>query len=559
MTTQELLEKGYFAKELPPPFQTKIFSDKLGVIEKDWNKVVSKIGRLAKADKDIFKEKFRESKWVIYSIPKIGFSRRLLGLPNPYHQAILSKSISAHWKDIEKIFNKSTISSSKPIPDTTNKRALQTIHSFDKFKKERIINSYDKLFEVRSDVSRYYPTIYTHIIPWVIHGKVIAKTNRTDLSLLGNLLDKNSRDGNAGQTLGIPIGPDTSLVIAEIIGCTLDEILQNKFKTVKAFRYYDDYYIYCDNQSVSEKVFKFLQGLLTEYQLDINEEKTQINKSPIPFDSHWAIELGSFTFRKTKEGQQTDLERFVSLAFKHAKENPKDSVLRFAIKCIKQLPLFDESWELYQSLVLKIGLTEPVTLDDIASILVSHRKKVAVSKVKNVVEAVIEEHTPKGHHFEVSWALWICKEFGFKLPDRIARLVFNSQDVASILIGLDLKKNKQINSTVSTSNIEIDLTPDSLMNEKWLLTYEAILKKWVRVPKTNPIDTNEYFELLKKHSVTFYDDSSTLSPMTVKTPKIFSSQQKTETNVKVEYESETSNQGKKTKGRKDKTEATLLY
>ena len=186
MTIKEFLEKGYFAKELPPPFLTKSFSDKIKLIEKDWNKALTNTGKLSKEDKDIFKEKFRESKWVVHSIPKVGFSRRLLGLPNPYHQAILSKSISDNWKAIEKIYDKSSISSSKPIADKSKKRALQTLNTFDKFKKERIINSYDKSFEVRTDVSRYYPTIYTHIIPWVIHGKTIAKANRTDLKFLGN-------------------------------------------------------------------------------------------------------------------------------------------------------------------------------------------------------------------------------------------------------------------------------------------------------------------------------------------------------------------------------------
>lgn len=538
MTTRELLEKGYFAKELPPPFQTKLFADKFDSIQKDWKKVEGSLGKLSKADRDLFKEKFRESKWVIHSLPKVGFSRRLLGIPNPFHQATLSKTISDNWGAIEKIFLKSKISSSKPTADKTGKRAIQTIHSYDQFKKERLINSFDKLFEVRSDVSRYYPTIYTHIIPWVIHGKAKAKTHRTDYTLLGNLLDKNSREGNSGQTLGIPIGPDTSLVIAEIIGCSLDELLQKKFKTVKAFRYFDDYYIYCENQAESERVFKFLQGLLTDHQLDINEEKTKINKSPFPFDSTWAIELGSFTFRKTPKGQQTDLERFISLAFRHARENPKDSVLKFAIQCIKNIPLFDESWELYQSLVLKVGLTEPVTLDDVALILLSHKNKVSIKKVKSVVESIIKEHTPKGHNFEVSWALWICKSFGFKLPDSVAKLVFASQDVASILIALDLKKSEQINSTVSTASIEIELTPDSLMSEKWLLAYEAIQKKWVKIPTKNPIDTNEYFAILKKHSVTFYDEGKTLAPLKITLPVVRKAKA-SELTVLTKYESVT--------------------
>ncbi|MDB5281476.1 MAG: RNA-directed polymerase [Bacteroidota bacterium] len=519
MTDSELLEKGYFAKELPPPFQTKMFAEKLTHIKADWKAITIAKEKESKADKDVFKEKFWESKWVIHSIPKVGFSRRLLGIPNPFHQAILTKSIIDKWAEIETIFNKSTITNSKPIQDITGNRALKSINTFGEFKKECLISSFDKLFEVKTDVSRYYGTIYTHIIPWIIHSKSVAKSKRKDTSLLGNLLDKNLREGNSGQTLGIPIGPDTSLVIAEIIGCTLDEMVQKKFKTsIKGFRYIDDYYIYCESQADAEKVFKFIQSIFAEYQLDINEEKTKITKSPFPFETDWSIELGTFTFRKHPQSQQTDIERFVSVAFKNAKNNPKDSVLNFAISILKNISLFDESWKLYQSLILKIALTEPVTLPVVAQILVSYRPKVEKLKVKSVVENIIKEHTLKGHHFEVAWALWICKEFEIKLPDTIAELVFNSNDVISILIALDLKNNNLINSTVSIAQIEADLTTESLMDEKWLLTYEAITQGWVPTPKIKTIKDNEYFGLLHTYQVQFYDKDKTVTPFKLTSP-----------------------------------------
>lgn len=536
MTDKELLEKGYFAKELPPPFQTILFANKLNLINAEWATISPALNKSKNPTKEFYNPKFQESKWVVHSIPKVGFSRRLLGIPNPYHQSILAKSIADRWTEIETIFHKSTITNSKPIQDTTGNRALKSINSFGEFKKECLINSFDKLFEVKTDVSRYYGTIYTHIIPWIIHTKAVAKSKRKDTTLLGNLLDKNLRDSNSGQTLGIPIGPDTSLVIAEIIGCTLDEIVQKKFKTsIKGFRYIDDYYIYCENQADAEKVFKFIQSIFTEYQLDINEEKTKISKSPFPFETDWSIELGTFTFRKHPQSQQTDIERFVSLAFKNAKNNPKDSVLNFAISVLKNIPLFDESWKLYQSLILKIALTEPVTLPVVAQILVSHRPKVEKLKVKSVVENIIKEHTLKGHHFEVAWALWICKEFDIKLPDSIADLVFNSNDVVSILIALDLRKNGFINSTVSTSHIEVDLTTESLMDEKWLLTYEAITQGWVSTPKIKTIKDNAYFDLLHKHKVQFYNTSKTVTPFKLISPNIPKEKQATTTDV--EYES----------------------
>ncbi len=48
MTDKGLLEKGYFANELPPPFQTKIFAYKLTKIETDWNVITAAINKGSK-------------------------------------------------------------------------------------------------------------------------------------------------------------------------------------------------------------------------------------------------------------------------------------------------------------------------------------------------------------------------------------------------------------------------------------------------------------------------------------------------------------------------------
>ncbi len=62
---------------------------------------------------------------------------------------------------------------------------------------------------LRTDISRFYPSVYTHSIPWAIHGKEYSKQHRFDKNL-GNQLDKLVQSCQYGQTNGIPIGPDTT-------------------------------------------------------------------------------------------------------------------------------------------------------------------------------------------------------------------------------------------------------------------------------------------------------------------------------------------------------------
>lgn len=511
MTEKELLKSGYFPKELPPPFESKSFSDKIGIIKTQWNSVSSPFRKPERL-------KYSNSKWVVFSIPKVQLSRRIINIPNPLHQSKLTATIADRWTEINAIFAKSTISSSAPIKDPKNERALISKDNFSAFKRRRLNESFDNLYEVKTDVLRFYGTIYTHSIPWLVHTKPTAKASRNDMTMLGNALDRDLRNLNSGQTVAIPIGPDTSLVIAEIITCLMDEQIQTKLKNVKSFRFIDDYYLYCDSYADAEKAFKFIQSLLTKYQLDINEEKTKISKAPFAFDTKWSIEIGSFTFRKKANSQLTDIERFVSLSLIHSNENPKDSVLLFSIQVLKYLPLFDENWDTYESLILKIGITEPRTLPVVTEILASNSSRISKTKIKSIIEKLIDIHLPKGHNYEVAWALWMCVEFNIKLKNKMAERIFASNDYVSILIALDLKSRGRINASVNTDGLLTELTEESLMNENWLFTYESIKKGWL-TPTDNPIDENKYFEILLANGIYFYKEDAKVKTFTVKKPK----------------------------------------
>lgn len=508
MTDKELIKKGFFPRELPPPFNTEDLANHLDTINASWNTIYSGLNG---NDKKIF----NESNWANISIPKVGLSRRKISIPNPLNQSKLSKTIADNWPQIESIINKSSISSSSPIIDII--RAVKTKESFSQFKSKRLSESYDKLFEVKTDISRFYGTIYTHSIPWLIHTKPVAKANRQNYLMLGNALDRDLRGSNSGQTIGIPIGPDTSLIVAEIITSLIDEKIQSKLNFTKSFRFIDDYYIYCDNYSDAEKSFKYIQSLLTEFQLDINEDKTRITESPFSFDSRWSIELGAFKFRKAENTQKTDLERFASLSHIHAKENPSDSVLLYTVQVLKNIPLHYENWKLYESILYRILITEPRTLPDVLSILSSHSVRVHKLKLRGILEKLIEIHIAKGHHFEVSWALWAFVEFRLKLKKKIAESILNSNDWISKLIILDIKQQNLVVNTLDTSILETDLTQDSLVNGGWLFTYQSIVSGWLS-PTINVIDQNEYFKLLKDNSVSFYDKTRRIPQIQIKRP-----------------------------------------
>ena len=105
-------------------------------------------------------------------------------------------------------------------------------------------------YVVITDISGFFPTIYTHTIPWALHGKSIAKQNQSKTpEFFGNILDDRCMGVQDRQTIGLPIGPDTSHIIAEIIGVSIDEAIKKSLGTwPKGFRYVDDFYFFFDTR-----------------------------------------------------------------------------------------------------------------------------------------------------------------------------------------------------------------------------------------------------------------------------------------------------------------------
>lgn len=498
MKAKDLIAQGYLPKELPPVFSTDLLGKKYHKILKEWNIAWSNMSKEKR-------KKYSNSTLTPYSIPKVGFSRRSLSIPNPLHQFKLCHEIEQSWPEIERIFSRSKISYSVPIQGGKNGRAAKTKSTFKDFKRARFISTFAKPYEVKTDISKFYGSIYTHAIPWLIYTKKVAKTNRSK-SEWGNRIDALLRNTNHGQSVGIPIGPDTSLIIGELVSCALDDLIQTHWgpkKSIVSFRFMDDYYIYCDSLGQAEEVFNFIQGLLTSFELNINEEKTKITKSPHLLENSWSIEMSSFSFRKRAASQLTDLERFAGIAFRLAKENPKDSVLLFSIQILTSLKVFKENWDYYESLLLKMALTEPRVLPVINNILIKNESKLNRKKVRSTLMLILSTHIPKGNHFEVSWALWMCRVFKHRVNKSIAEKLFQSSDSISKLLGLDLLSQELIVASIDTSTLISELTEDSLSQESWIFTYEAINQGWLS-PVSDPIKDHEFFSILRSHNISFY-------------------------------------------------------
>ena len=182
------------------------------------------------------------------------------------------------------------------------------------------------------------------------------------------MLDKLIRDSQYGQTMGIPIGPDVSLLVAELLLSRIDQELVNK-TAVKGLRYFDDYELTFETLADAERGRAVLQELLGNYELTLNEAKTSIKELPFPLQESWISELSAFSLRHNPKAEQTDMLRYFDKAFALAAAFPSEGVLRYAIGKAANLSIWRENRILFQDLLLHSATAEPGCLPIVLKVL----------------------------------------------------------------------------------------------------------------------------------------------------------------------------------------------
>lgn len=294
----------------------------------------------------------------------------------------------------------------------------------------------------RPNINQFYPSIYTHSIPWALHTKAIAKANIGGPALPGDDLDTASRSQQWAQTVGIPIGPDTSLIIAEIILTAVDKTLNARCsKLLRGFRYLDDYELPFRNLPDAENVLVELQSALAEYELVLNPRKTSIIEMPSALEQAWVLELSRFAIRSGPREQARDMIALFSRAFELAAQHREQAVLRYAIMRVRVEPVTATGWRTFESLILDAITAEPSALPAglgvLATVSAKGGHKISKRVLGDVLEAVILRHAPLAHGSEVAWCLWAALSFDVRLSADVAAAVAQIDDDAVALLALD--------------------------------------------------------------------------------------------------------------------------
>lgn len=269
---------------------------------------------------------------------------------------------------------------------------------------------------MNTDITDCYGSVYTHTIPWALHGEKIIKANfrlpkNQRTKYLGDGIDTTIQSMQFSQTNGIPQGSMLMDFIAEIILGYADAKLSFKIKNYNRknsignytiLRYRDDYKIFASSQETLIKIAKLLTETLFELNFKINSQKTFITENIVsdvikPDKSYW---------NEAKQGAKT-LQKHLFLIHSLAERHPNSGSLttaltKFLEEKVYPITLFqEENSKVLVGILVDIAFKNPRTYPVITAILSKilslEIKNETVNEILNSIENKFDKIPNVGH------------------------------------------------------------------------------------------------------------------------------------------------------------------
>lgn len=225
------------------------------------------------------------------------------------------------------------------------------------------------------DISKCFPSIYTHSICWALKSKEFAKRH-IGVPTFGHDFDSLMQKANFNETNGILVGPEVSRIFAEIILQHVDVQVERRLegenlstcnRDYEVRRYIDDIFIFAKDEAIANRVHNAYADILLTYNLHLNIEKRRQMTRPFFTDKSIAI-------AETNEALEVFFSKFLT-----SQENSK------AISPVKIYNIDRLSRSLIDSLK-KICTSRNVGYQEVSSYTISS----LLSKLILIIEAAAD-------------------------------------------------------------------------------------------------------------------------------------------------------------------------
>ena len=455
--------------------------------------------------------------YIHYRLTRHTNSTRLLSLPHPVPYARLSCQIVDSWDAIvakiarntesvilPRVYEDDSLISFGPYDaEDTEEDAEEpgrlVIHnhpaSQHEFTTRRLELSIAKRYLAKADIAAFFPSVYTHTIPWVFRGISEAKKNTKD-DHFANLIDRYSCQIQRGDSAGIPVGPGTSHIISELVLGPVDDHLRGR--GYHFLRRIDDYRCYCESREHAEEFIGTLEEALANYRLNLNSSKTSVVRLPSPRHDPWLAQLRN-QISESDIASVSSLEGVFDMAIVLQKKWPRSNVVKYAARTIaRKAESFDEI-ERCARYILEMSFHYPSVIPVLAGLIERGRDAARHSEV----ELLLRRQLKYQRSDIVCWALfiWRCLGEDHSLPDSLVDEILRRRDCMAIVTMLAIGQGER-----RVVKLVEDLEPGEknwTYDRFWLLIHEV----GAQATATKEYRENTGLRRLAASDVTFIDGS----------------------------------------------------
>ena len=471
------------------------------------------VSKLKDQDRDIFAKQQQKTELVKYRVLKNDNSIRIFSIPNPGNYFCLCKCISDNWI---KIKGKSVIFSNTEEYIETSLMSIYSdnledrlipLNTYDFSRDEQEIvlkKSFGKKFIAEADISNCFHSIYTHSIAWALVGKDVAKDDQTP-SRWFNSIDKCVRECQDRETIGIPIGPNTSNLLAELVLSEIDkELLAKGYSYV---RFIDDYQCFCSTKEEANCFIRDLSLELSKFRLSLNSRKTIIKEFPCSLEKNkWVIKLRNFMKNISIVDEDNILQviDYIDTSINLFKEDADNSI-RYALKTINKKDF--SSYSVYKKIFkyfMNINFLYPSSIDLFAGFyekrldlnLENEQLNELGEELIIFIEKSIEEHLGYHRSDVITWLFYLSIVHDLHIKN-FSQEVLNTEDCVPILFSYlyDKKNKKDVGSYINLAK--------GVESSFWIFIYE--LYRLEDLEKNDFKYFPDYFINMKKCNISFLD------------------------------------------------------
>ncbi|MBR1201978.1 MULTISPECIES: RNA-directed DNA polymerase [unclassified Bradyrhizobium] len=491
---QDLLRVGYFPENLPPPFHTEQIAQ-----------------FYADNPSSYLSDPKQPLRSAIYNASKRGASRRTFSAIHPITAHDLAEFLQLHAPELDKLFASNPSSLSVPTHTPQGERAIE-ISSHNQLEVERLNRLAGYRFIAKTDISRFYHSIYTHSVSWAFHSRDVAKkTRKFDAKdVYFNRLDFTLRQGQDGQTIGIPVGPDASRYVAELICTSIDTDFHSRFVDAEVgfIRHVDDVWIGAQSHSDVERALWTYRNCLREFELDINESKTRIYGPNFRFTDAWPsdvanrleVALGAPNHRRDER-----LRAALEYAFELSLADSDDGILKYAIRQLDRSDHQWDEWATLQPFLMRSAVHFGHTLDYVVRVLVWRKltkDDLDEERWSRLIRSMLDHHGRLGNDSEVCWLLFAAKLLQVEVPDAIAIAIVRNcgaLSIVSVMNFLGYGSKSVFNAIFELINTE---SADGAM---WPVFLEWSSSGWLRNSEVKNLLTNDTLKAMSEKQVFVFD------------------------------------------------------